>query len=1150
MSTTIDSLQIEIKSNSNGAATSIDELAKALKKLNKNGDVSDAVNNLNGLRKSLHAFANIPSSASKIDSLANSLKSLKKIGSIDLGNSLGSIKKAMESLKTVDVGGVAPQIESIAGALKPLNDVKGSGFNAMMNGLKKLDVVTTAMDTQAIDRFVAKIKELDEKLEPVSAKLVAIGNAFKGVNSKALTASGGFNVFGGHVNTTTLNLQSMISVAQNVKAALQPIINLLKNTIGQAIEWDGIEYQFGNAFGEQADEYYAKITEITDALKINKQMFMENSAMAASMLKGFGVGSEDAREMGLGYTELAYDIWAAYNNVYKTLDGADGAMAAVRSAIAGEVEPIRRAGFTIVDSQLKITAANHNLAYSSDKATEAQKSYLRYLTLVDQAKAKGIVGTYASEMDKAEGMIRTFRQQLTSLAQTFGSLFLPILVKVMPWLQAFVDLLGDAVMAIANFFGVDIQKVDFSDSFGGYSDSANEATESINGTTGALKELKNATLGFDELNVISPNTGSGSGAGSAGPNDGYDGLDIKSLWDKSIYDDIQNQTDKLKQKIKDMLPTVGLLSTALGGLTVAKLLTGIDEAANKMTKLSKGLSVASIAIAVGAIVWDLTGAYLDSGSLLTWLAALGTTAIGTGLAYKFGGKGGAGFTLLVSGVAMLGRLVFDLKEGTVDFGDSQTWVTMLTGGIETVVGGVISWKVLGPIIKKAFSTLSTKIAGWFAAGGATALFAKIETVLASIPVWGWIAAAVVALVAGAITMATADFDFTEIGEKIGYYLGLAFKYTTPVGWVITLGGWVVDAVKGAIEWVRQFGSFGEFAEAMVEGLASWMTKLDKRYNDFIDSGRRIVDGILEGIKKGWNNLMSNLGEFFTGLWNGFCKAFGIASPAKKMIPIGTYIVEGIWSGITGAFNWIVEKVRTWAKDLISKITEAMKPSAISDRLSTLWTNAKNWWNNSKSALSTYTPSIGSIKDRLSSAWTVAKNWWDNAKSGLSAYAPNFGSIKNKLESAWETAKTWWNNNVKLSIPSLSFKVTYSTEGLGVVKKAIVNALDLPGWPKLSFAANGGIFDMGSLVWAGEAGPEIVANAGGGKTGVMNVQQMADAVYEGVYSAVIAAMSANGGNNGNQSVNVYLDGKQITAAVEKRQNERGATLMTGGMAYGY
>ena len=76
----------------------------------------------------------------------------------------------------------------------------------------------------------------------------------------------------------------------------------------------------------------------------------------------------------------------------------------------------------------------------------------------------------------------------------------------------------------------------------------------------------------------------------------------------------------------------------------------------------------------------------------------------------------------------------------------------------------------------------------------------------------------------------------------------------------------------------------------------------------------------------------------------------------------------------------------------------------------------------------------------------------------------------------------------------------------------------------------------------------MANAGGGKTGVMNVQQMADAVYEGVYAAVIAANRASA-VSGDQAVYVYLDGKEITKSVEKRQRERGATIM-GTQVYSY
>jgi hypothetical protein len=164
-----------------------------------------------------------------------------------------------------------------------------------------------------------------------------------------------------------------------------------------------------------------------------------------------------------------------------------------------------------------------------------------------------------------------------------------------------------------------------------------------------------------------------------------------------------------------------------------------------------------------------------------------------------------------------------------------------------------------------------------------------------------------------------------------------------------------------------------------------------------------------------------------------------------------------------------------------------------------------------------------------------------------SYTPSIGSIKDKIVSAWNTAKSWWKNNVgglstklNISIPKISIK--WDTVS------ALGKEFRYPTGFKLSYAADGGIFDQGSLVWAGERGPEIVANAAGGKTGVMNVEQMQDAVYEGVFAASTAAMSGKS-EGGARAVNVYLDGRQITAAVEQRQRERGASLM-GNEVYSY
>ena len=1624
MSTTIDSLQIEIQTSSSNAAVDIDKLAVSLERLKKVGSFNVAVKNLNNLSTALKNLQGASSAGDKLQNLATAISTLKSAGSF--GSIATSFKKLGESVK----------------------------------GLKSAD----------IDHFVSKVKELNDKLGPVSTKLVSIGSAIKAVKNTSKSAGDSIHVLGKNVNVTTLNMASLTTVAQGLISSLRPVITLISNSISAAIEWDGINYQFGNTFGEQADLYYEKITQITDALKLNKQTFMENSAMASSMLIGFGVNRSDAREMGVGYTELAYDIWAAFNNVYKSFDGADGAMAAVRSAISGEVEPIRRAGFTIVDSQLKITAANHGVAYSSDKATEAQKSYLRYLTLVDQAASKGIIGAYAHEMSTAEGQMRTFSQQLKSLSQTFGSVFLPVLTQVMPWLQAIVELLGEAITAVAAFFGVEIQKVDFGSSMDGVTDSADGATDALGKTTDAVKELENATLGIDEFNVLSPQSDN-SGNNSSGSGSAWDGLDVESLWDESIFDNIQSEVDEIKESIKGWIPVIELAGIALGLLSASKLLSDLSTAIGKMDVLSKAIFGVGTALIEASLVFMFADNYLEEGSLLSLAGEAISTALGSYLLYKTWGDKGLVVGLAVSIAAQLVAITLNMADGSVKIDDPQLWIqSVFATALGGLAGGWLAYKGLIPVstgkgiglglLAVASLTLSAITIGEITANGEVTA-ASIWTGLGAIAAaagfgfmvggpWGAVIGAGVALavnVIGAIIgtvsknaekslqadlesrfgnveltvsearvlvekllpewvegvdyavqlrdgvndmlksietqestlgalewqvsvgIALTESENKEYKKAIDSFILNCQNYITERGHAVEIGikatssnasiiessnavsamaykelealgkelqdtvnsayedglldideleaiqtirndmreivnalaGSEIDAELGVLkmkwsgvdltpdsfqtmmnEWndtiqnkvkpalestVKEnlktlegnvtylklalekdpdntqlqeelkkaeealqsyinenplenltidvnieavtfslntlqdafakeiarieseghldfdnnlsfalevypdvkfdngngdiYGNWDILAQTMmlemeeaadsmsetarknlekmlenmkptmadIEGIAAANRKAGKAvpqsvregindYNELLamsgdtngmlykigqgfstdpvflntlatvkNAGRSITgsmregllnnveyvydsaSGVIVGIKDSINNetvyitpeLKENLSQMgvnmgdalggkyqyvydeTTGVlksivdsvtgnevwvngelekagknagsnlssgvlagaetsmesnkkswldwaiwpWNWFKEKNEIHSPSKLFERGGKHLTDGLKNGmetnsLRDKLSSIWSTAKTWwdkskgvlstytpsIGDIKSKLSSAWStakswwdksksalasytPSigSIKDKVSSAWTTAKNWWDKTKSSLATYTPSIGSIKDKVSSAWTTAKNWWNNNKGSLS-YTPTVGSIKDKLSSAWTTAKTWWDKNVKLSIPSLSFKVTYTTSGLSTVKKAIVNALGLSGWPKLSFAANGGIFDMGSLVWAGEAGPEIVANAGGGKTGVMNVQQMSEAVYEGVYSAVVAAMRASNGNSGNaQAVNVYLDGKQIYGSMEQHRKERGASLM-GNQVYSY
>jgi hypothetical protein len=125
----------------------------------------------------------------------------------------------------------------------------------------------------------------------------------------------------------------------------------------------------------------------------------------------------------------------------------------------------------------------------------------------------------------------------------------------------------------------------------------------------------------------------------------------------------------------------------------------------------------------------------------------------------------------------------------------------------------------------------------------------------------------------------------------------------------------------------------------------------------------------------------------------------------------------------------------------------------------------------------------------------------------------------------------------------------SFNGLELLGETIIPAFDvrLVNIPKIPTFADGGFPSPGQMFLAREAGPEMVGTIGS-RTAVANNDQIVQAVSEGVYDAVVAAMAQSGEGNRSESLNVYLDGKQINASVRKTQREKGAGIMTGGVVF--
>lgn len=1071
MSVTIESLDIQIRSSAGSAAKNINELADALGNLNSNAKVTKIVNSLDKLNTAL----------------------LNMRGQSGVMGQLASMSKSLSSLAAI------PELTGLKSAVKEL---------------KKLPEVMQSLDTAKITQFASKMKILANGLGPLATQVEKIGNGFakwppqiskcvtqvKRLDSANKSAAKSAKAHGSALNGQSINLLATYEHLSNVFSMMHGVMDAFAKALNDAIQWDGIQFQFGRAFGEDAEMVLEYADKVSKALKINKQQFMESASLYGSLLKGFGVEQELVTTMGIGLAELSYDIWAAYNNRYKTLEDASDA---VRSAITGEIEPIRNAGIALTEASMQEYLDSVGKAnISVEKLTEAQKSELRYATMVNAAMNQGIIGTYAREMNTAEGAVRTLTQQLKTLFQALGSLFIPMLKMVIPWISAFVELLTEGLIKLGALFGIKFQEITWSSATGmaQTAASAGATADALGDAAKSAKAMKDYTMGFDELNVIDPSSGSGSGSGAAGGIGSGDslGLGIDTLWDDAVLASASKQIDELKAKIKDYINEHKLLLSVVGG-TAAFL---------GFMKVLRGLN-------------SLLGITKTVDNLKTAFSALKGAAAGLGAA---GGNVKAFFSLLKSGAGLGDTLAAAFPKAANILSSASTWVT----------------GTLGPAIKSALTKLPT----------------IISSAVKAIPGWGWVAAAIITALTAAITLALTDKDFTDIGYKIGEALGSAFR---KIGdWLMAASDWIVsvreaisNGISSAWKWVKDTFDINNVFELilLMFNPKRWISEIIPK---MIEVGKEVIPGLWEGVKKGWNNLVGNIKEFINGFVDGFKDGLGIHSPSKVFAEIGENIIAGLINGVSKKWNdlkawfnttvapkftksyWlsVYDTIRTAAE---SKLNEVK--SAITQK----WADVKNWFNSNvapKLTVSYWKTQFDTIRSalatKLNEAWTAVKEFF------------NVSEWKKKVTDAMDAVK----NNFKLpSLPKIKLSVSWDTN-VGALKKAVYEALGLPGFPALSWStyAAGGFPATGEMFIAREAGPEMVGRIGS-RTTVANNDQIVEGITAGVYQAVVAAMS-NSQSRGGQNVNVYLDGKQIYASVKKTESERGVSLMGNQLGYAY
>ena len=348
---------------------------------------------------------------------------------------------------------------------------------------------------------------------------------------------------------------------------------------------------FTVSMGEYADEAVSYAEKVQDAMGIDMSEWIRAQGIFNNLLTGFGVISKEAFLMSQNLTQLGYDISSFYNIQVDT------ALTKLQSAVAGELEPLRRLGYATDQATLQALAFSFGITKSFNTMTQAEKVTLRYTAIMNQSsKAMGDLGRTIATPANA---LRILGQQLTQLERALGQVILPLLMEMLPYIQATVLALRDLMYEMSALTGYEIPVIDYSNLTDGAVSTADAMADAEDAIDAAVK----AAVGFDELNLLS--------TGSFGVDENKDDLSFL-LSDVPLYDfltgvneQVEVLTEKLKEPLKKVLAISGaILATKIILSTIAALLSPIGLVL---------IAVASIVAGVYTIYenWDLIKDIMD-----------------------------------------------------------------------------------------------------------------------------------------------------------------------------------------------------------------------------------------------------------------------------------------------------------------------------------------------------------------------------------------------------------------------------------------------------------------------------------------------------------------------------------------------------------
>lgn len=659
-----------------GGITSAVNAVKNLSKVNMAGfdtsKMTEIANSVSDLATKLSGVSAIESTVTRVvGSLARLSNSGQYIGNVTtefpiLGEQVVKLVGKLSSANAIDISitKVVEGIAKLANAGKRVGetvanlDKLGEG---VMNLLKKLQNApqinsNVANTIQGLGNLASSGSRISTVSDRASTSTKKLGNALSSLKDKLKSAHKSSKGFVSSIGMFYAKFFLVIRAVKKFGQAIGSAQDYIEefNYFSVALDKVGKDSanQFKKAGYNSAEEYagsfrkrfgklqkqltgYDVDTKTGDAtntfshnLGLDLTEVMNYNAAIAQITNSAGMLGETSIATSKALTMLSAD-WASLAN----LDTAD-VMQNFQSGLVGQSRALYKYGIDITSAGLAQTAMNHGVTESIKNLSQQSKMQLRVLTMLEQSKVA--YADLARTINQPANQLRMLQAGFKKLSLTIGSLFMPIVQKVYPYINAMVMVLQDFAQWVAKLAGIKLGDTDGSrktPEAPDYSDAADDTDKVAKNMDKTAKKTKKAAdnlQGFDIVNKLQESSDSDSDDDDDDKNANIDlSKDIsdalknyEKIWDNAFKSN-KNKAVELYKKMKKAILDAwkGGDFTSLGSALANWINKGMRNIPWKKIKKTTKKIAKSLATFLNGFVKDLDWTKLGenfSEGLNTW----------------------------------------------------------------------------------------------------------------------------------------------------------------------------------------------------------------------------------------------------------------------------------------------------------------------------------------------------------------------------------------------------------------------------------------------------------------------------------------------------------------------------------------------------